>query len=783
MKAQSWNNDWQFRNDDNGQSQQVTLPHDAKLMLARTTVSGHSAAQQAYYPGGQFTYQHEFMAPASWQDQHVVVKFEGVYKNASVYLNDQLIGSHRYGYTQFVVSLDRALNYGETNTLRVAVDDSEQPDSRWYTGAGIYRPVWLMVGPASGYIRPDGVRVQTVAAATKEIRVTTSIHGEVDEVRVTVLDGETVLATATGTDATLTLPTAQLWAPAHPQCYRCVVQTYQAGAVVDTATTTFGIRQISWGAEGFKLNGESVLLRGGCLHHSQGLLGAATFAESEYRRIKLLKEAGFNAVRSAHNPLSRAALEACDRLGMLVLDELWDMWFIPKNPHDYSKDWRDHYQDDIRQMVNKDYNHPAVIMYSIGNEVGEPATPEGFPLVKQLVAAVHRQDATRPVTAGLNLMILQMQHKGKSVFNPSTDQQSDSAMGSAAFNAMANVIGPVMNQSANSKKADRLITPIADELDIAGYNYGRGRYSRDAKLHPQRVIFGSETFPSDLWKNWQLVEQYPQLIGDFMWTAWDYLGEVGLGAWGYSDQPHFSVSAYPGLTSGSGVFDITGHAGAELGFARAVWHLATKPYIGVRPLNHSGEKLYKTAWRGTNAEPSWSWAGCAGAKATVEVYSEAAKIELRLNGQLVGTKRPHHDLARFTVAYQPGTLTATAFAATGQATGETTLTSAATQLGVTLLPEHTQLRVGDIAYVPITVADDAGTVEMNHDVEVTGKVTNGELLALGSAKPDVEEPFITGSCTTYYGRALAIVRASAPGSLTLTVTSALGETSTTITVQ
>jgi len=340
---------------------------------------------------------------------------------------------------------------------------------------------------------------------------------------------------------------------------------------------------------------------------------------------------------------------------------------------------------------------------------------------------------------------------------------------SLAFNIMASFIGSGMNKGGNSKKVDELTTPFLDCLDIAGYNYGSGRYPLEEKAHPNRVIFGSETFPQDIFRNWEMIKKYPYLIGDFMWTGWDYLGEAGLGAWSYTGGMPFN-RPYPWLLGGAGVIDILGNPDGSCKYASTVWGLEENPVIAVKPVNHPGVRPSKSVWRGTNAVLSWSWAGCRGNKAEVEVYSDQTQVELLINGKSFGIKPLMECKAIFNVKYQPGTLTAVAYDASGRETGRSELRSADAPLQIALRPEKERVKPGDIVYIPVRLEGENGIVECNADRKLTVRVEGGELLAFGSANPCTEEQYHTGSFTTYYGRALAIVRAGEADGLTITAT-------------
>ena len=756
MNKTSFQENWFYK------GQPVALPHDAMLHEARRAdAPGGSAV--AFFPDGEYVYEKTFARPEA---EHVVFEFEGVYKNAKVYLNGKEAGGTAYGYLPFFVNADAFLVDGE-NTIRVECA-VKHPDSRWYSGAGIYRPVWLWTGPQNS-IEPESVRIGTVSVDPAVIRVQSE---KAVRVEVEGMTGE-------GTDFTMTIPNAKLWSDETPHLYTAKVTS---GA--DETELKFGIRKVEWSPKGLFVNGRQTLLKGGCVHHDSGILGAATYDESEYRRVKILKEAGFNAIRSSHNPCSRAMLDACDSLGVYLMDETWDMWFHHKTKYDYATEWRAHYLSDIDAIVARDFNHPSVILYSIGNEVSEPAKPEGVEKTREMVEHIHAIDPNRAVTGGFNLMIISNAAKGKGVYDENGGGRDESGdkkmqgMNSTMFNLIVSMIGTGMNKAANGKKADEATAPSLDLLDICGYNYASGRYPLEGKAHPDRIVVGSETFPQTIAQNWAAVKQYPYLVGDFMWTAWDYLGEAGIGAWGYTPDAKGFNKLYPWLLGDTGAFDILGDPNGEAFWASAVWGALDAPVICVRPINHESKPI-KAAWRGTNAIPSWSWAGCKGKKATVEVYFDAARIELYLDGKKLASAKVRDCRAMFNVNYAPGKLEAVAYDASGREIARSALKTAEAPLHIAIRPEVAEAKKGEIVYLPITLEGANGVVESNADRKLKITVEGGELLGFGSANPRTEERFEAGEYTTYYGRALAVVRV---GSNTK-VTVADGEHSVTATVK
>lgn len=785
MKSIIFNDNWQFWKQDSVNQQTVTLPHDAMIHEKREPEAAGGSAH-AFFPGGIYIYEKTFTAPAEWRSKTVSFEFEGVYKDSIVEINGKRAGGCSYGYVPFVICADGLLNYGRENTITITVDNSRLPNSRWYTGSGIYRPVNLIVGNQT-HIEWQGVRISTISYQPARIRVETEANG--GEIAVEILDGDKVVAYGKGATLELDIPNATLWSDETPHLYTCHVILTENSTVVDEVVERFGIRKVEWSPGGLFINGKETLLRGGCYHHDNGILGAAAFDKSEERRVRIMKEAGFNALRSSHNPTSRAMLEACDKYGMYLMDEAWDMWYNHKSKFDYAADFMDNYRDDILAMVERDFNHPSVIMYSIGNEVSEPAQEKGVRLAKEMVDYIHSLDSNRAVVGGFNLMIISKSKKGKGVYNEEDGGRNDdkdkmmNSMNSTVFNMITNMVGTGMNKGANNKKADAATSPVLNLLDIAGYNYASGRYPLEGKAHPNRVIVGSETFPQDIYKNWQMVKQYPYLIGDFMWTAWDYLGESGLGAWVYTPDGKGFNKPYPWLLADCGVFDILGVPNGELFLAQAAWGLLEKPAIAVQPVNHPGVKPAKMVWRGTNALPSWSWQGCEGNQAIVEVYMDASVVELLLNGKSLGRKKCKGGKTTFKTKYAPGILTAVAYNAAGKEISRNELHSAAGGIRLMAEPEEKTVQAGDIVYIPVTLVGENGVVECNCDCKLTVSVEGGELLAFGSANPRTEARYDSGSFMTYYGRALAVVRADKGRSVIVSVTDGRQMTKAEIVIQ
>ena len=767
MRKESFNTGWLFGKIGGEDKQEITLPHDAMLFEARRP-NNSSAGACANFDGGTYTYEKRFFAPAEWAEQHHELYFEGVYRKALVMLNGKEIGGCSYGYSSFSVDLDSSLLFEQENTLEVRVDNSEMPNSRWYTGSGIYRPVWLLSGWKQ-YIRHQGLRISTVSIQPPVVKVEAEHTG--GDMVFAVEKGGVPLAEGKGDACEIEIPGALLWSDENPVMYECRARLLRDGETVDEVVEPFGIRQIEWSSKGLFVNGKETLLRGGCLHADNGILGARSYRESEWRRIRKLKELGFNAIRSSHHPAVEEILRACDYYGLYVMDETWDMWFGHKNRFDYASDFEANWQYDLEAMVRKDYNHPSVLMYSIGNEVSEPASEKGMQTANDLIDTLHRLDPTRPVTGGINLMILLRAANGKGIYKEDgngIDTGGGQITSSMMFNIMTALVGRSMNKAANSKKADAITTPILDALDIAGYNYASGRYPLEGEAHPGRLIFGSETFIPDLAKNWAMVKKYPWVVGDFMWTAWDYLGEAGAGAWAYTKDGLGFEKPYPWLLADMGVMDILGNPNGEAFQSAAVWEKLSGPRIAVRPLNKDCRPA-KSSWRGTDAIPSWSWEGCEGKPAVVEVYANAHHVELKQDGRSLGRKKLKDCKASFKVKYAPGELTAISFDAKGKELGTDTLRSASGKLSLYITPEQSIAKPGELVYVRVEIVGENGAVESNHDRLLHAEAKGGELLAFGSANPRTEENFVKQAYTSYYGRAQAVIRAGENGEILLHV--------------
>ena len=782
MTRTPFNDDWRYERTGSGDWAAVTLPHDAMIHEKRTPDTPNGS-HTGWFPGGHYTYTRTWTPPADLVGRRASLVFEGVYHRSTVRVDGAEAGGCLTGYTEFEVEVSDALE-ARPYEIEVAVDNADGPNSRWYSGSGIYRPVWLRTRGQVAFTR-DGVRVVLDADGSVRVDVVLDNPSAAD-VTVTVCLGEAsgaVMTTGTTASVTLEVPNLKRWSADDPHLYDLTVTAATGGTVADTWNQRVGLRTVrTVPGEGLLVNDTPVLLRGACIHHDNGVIGAATLAAVERRRVRILKEMGYNALRMAHHPASRALLQACDELGLYVMDELTDVWFQHKTAHDLADRFDETWPVDVDAMVAKDRNHASVIMYSTGNEIGESGTAKGVRYAHAIADRIRHLDDTRLVTAGVNAMLNAMATKGKSVFSEKSNVKREKPVSGAAnpitstgYNMLVSKMGSLMAMATKRKAVGNAVAGIADSLDVLGYNYASPRYAIDARTNPGRIVVGSETMTFQIAENWALVEKYPNVVGDFVWVGWDYLGETSLGAWNYEGQTGFA-KPYPFVLAGSGALDITGHPTAPMLLARAVWGVADGPEIAVRPVSPTG-RLVKAPWRGSNGLPGWAWSGCEGRKATVEVFSAAATVELLLNGTSLGTKKagPKHGFtATFTVEWQPGELVAVARDASGREVGRAAERSASGPLSVRLTPDRTDLAADgqDAAAIVIEVTDAAGTVELARDTDLRVAVSGpGALAGLGSANFATTLPYDGDRTRTYYGRALAVVRTTGePGDITVTVT-------------
>lgn len=786
----------------------VTLPYDAMLLESRNK-DVPMGRNTGFYPSGQCTYMKKIEVPEEWMEKTITIEFEGVYTNSMVYINGNFAGSCPHGYTCFTVSADPFLKYGEENEIKVMA--KTHLDSRWYTGMGIYRRVNLMVGNLC-HITAYGHRVSTLdtdgqgASILVETEVENKRHMNVTTyITTSILDADGKETASNSAPLTLYggekeslsqriyIPDVKLWDTDEPYLYTVVTRIMEQEALLDESRCRFGVRTLSLDAKhGLRLNGKVLNLRGACIHHDNGLLGAASIPRAEERRVRLLKEAGFNAIRSAHNPISSALLDACDKYGMVVMDELTDMWTQRKGDWDYSTAFPTHWPRLVEAIVAKDFNHPSVIIYSIGNEIHETGSAHGAKIGRRIARKLKELDSTRYTTNSVNLLMA-----GRGQLSPESIVGEDNpiaemgqgqidaeSMKNIDINEMMNNLGPLMAKLVTSEAIGAITEETFSCVDVAGYNYAASRYIADKDRYPSRVIVGSETFPKDIAKNWEIVKNYPHVIGDFTWAGWDYLGEVGIGATTYHEDGADTNKEYPWYIAWCGDMDITGHRRPVSYYREIVFGLRKEPYIAVRYPESYGKTAKPGSWDFMDGISGWTWPGTEGKTVEAEVYANGDYIKLFLNGEEVGEAGLKEYKAIIPLTYQPGELTAVSYQ-NGREIGRYTITTAGRDIHLTAVADCNVIKAndGDLCYIDITLVDEKGIVNPSVDRNVTATIEGAGILAgLGSADPKSEESFLAGSFCTYEGRLLAIVRPIRKGVIRLTL-SAEGCNSVTVTIQ
>ena len=787
MKKLDFNTGWTCRPlSREGDALPVILPHDAMRTENRVPDS-LGEGNIGYFEGGDYEYRKIFTLPEEARGKHLEMEFEGVYHDPEITVNGRQVDAPLYGYTDFSIDLDGLLHEEEENEIVVIAHNADQPNSRWYSGTGIYRPVWLWCGEEKRILK-DGVRVTTLEIDPPRVRVDLNVTGD-GVADVQVLDGSRILVWETivivdgkGT-VEVDVPRAEWWSPENPKLY-----TLRAVFGNDSLETFFGVRLFSWDSEmGLLLNYRRVVLRGACIHHDNGVLGACTYPEAEERRIGILTAAGYNAVRSAHNPASKYLLDACDKLGMLMMDEYVDCWYMHKTEHDYASHVLDWWKKDLRSMVDKDYNHPSVILYSTGNEVAESAQEKGVQLQRDFTAYLHEIDPTRPVTCGVNIFFNFLSSVGMGVYSDEKAKQQAQAaeanankqaeqapkkkksVGSEFFNSMAARLGTdFMKFGAWLPPCDWKTRDVFAAMDVAGYNYGNWRYKKDCRKYPKRLILGSETLIGDARSFWLLAKGYGQIIGDFVWAAWDYIGECG------GDSPEYGSyrtdAPEDRIRGGTCRIDVTGKLTPEADYTRVVFDLEPGPRLAIIPPSEK-EKPTLTGWQLSRAVRSWTWPGCERRRTRVEVYSTACKVRLLLNGKKIGEKRVPKDCrALFTLRYQPGVLQAVALDQKGQETGRDTLQTAGEDTLLRLEPETIRCHPGQMVYLRLRYTDSQGEIKPLERQTVTVSAENGEVMGTANGCTFFHGNYAQDTVPTYFGEAQAVVRAGEAGVLRVTAT-------------
>ena len=688
--------------------------------------------------GGTGWYRKTFTLDSTDKNKLITVYFEGAYTETDVWVNGNYAGSHKHGYTSFYFDISKFCKpVSEKNVIAVRVMNKGK-NSRWYSGSGIYRHVKLIVTNPL-HIDTWGVYVTTpkVSADESIVKVISNISNGKNEksniiIRARLLDANEKSVATSETSSSVNandktqitqeiiIKSPKLWSPESPYLYKAEVTVFVNEHVEDMTTTNFGIRSISFSAEsGFMLNGKKMELKGGCVHHDNGILGAAAIDRAEERRVEVLKANGFNAIRSSHYPPSPTFLDACDRLGMLVIDEAFDMWQKPKNPDDYHKFFDEWWERDLSSMILRDRNHPSIILWSIGNEIQERADSSGLAIIRKFRPLINQFDPTRSVTSA------------------------------------------VCEFWDNPGRTWSATAPTFALLDVSGYNYQWWQYESDHKLFPQRIMVGTESVPQHAFENWQLVEKDPYVVGDFVWTAMDYLGESGIGHTVCdSTKDDFSMS-WPWFNSWCGDIDLIGNKKPQSYYRDVVWR-RSKIEMAVHAPLPAGCKEKISYWGWPDEQQSWTWPGNEGKRMTINVYSRLPVVRLELNGKIIDEKkiRDSSITAKFEVPYEPGELDAIAVD-NGKEIANVVLKTANAPQAIRLKADRSTIHAdrNDLSYVTLEIVDDKNNVVPNSNVPVEFLVKGaGELAGVGNANPSDMASFKQPGRNTFRGRCLVILR-------------------------
>ena len=736
MRITNFNDSWTVSVHE--KTEPVILPHDAMVGTKRTPDS-RTGADLGFFEPVRAVYTKKFFPDGTAKTQFL--RFDGVMGLCEVFLNQHLLTFHPYGYTAFLCDLTPYLSDGE-NEIIVTADTTAQISSRWYTGCGIYRDVSLYTSGAD-YLVPDGLFVKTIRLyddqALVEVEVRIHAHADTNAELNLTLAGETVkrrLFLTEGDNAfsyRMTLHGAARWEPENPVLHTCRAELF-TGEETDADEVHFGLRTVETDTtRGLLLNGRPVNLYGGCIHHDNGIVGAASLRAAEERRIRILKENGFNAIRTAHNPPSSVLLDVCDRLGMLVIDEIFDCWRVAKRDFDYHLFFERYWAEDTRSMVLRGRNHPSVILWSTGNEIQErDGRSGGYVTARKIADLIRSLDPTRPLTHAFCVF---------------WDYGDPNAV----------VAGDTLDVWA------KRTAPIADTLDAAGYNYFFDRLDKDEAWFPERLIIMTESFPLDAVKGAERLEKDPRFIGEFVWTAWDYFGETSIGHVKYGEEGvHWGLMDYPNHIADCGDFDICGFRRPQSYFREAAWRKNAVRLLSSDPARF-GQKYAISPWGFHDADRTWTYPGKEGGKTEIFAFSRADEVEVFVNGVSLGRKKPDENgTVRFEAVYEPGEICARSYL-NGRFAGEDSIrtTGPWERIGVKEDRCGTAGRP-DVTYLEISLLDANGLVSWTADDEITVEIRGGRVLGTGSGRSDDGHVYTEPVCRAYHGRLLAAVRAEDP---------------------
>ena len=716
----------------------VNVPHDWSIEDMPGTQSPFnpdaiSQVSGGFTTGGTGWYRKHFSINKNDSGKVFNLQFEGVYMNADVWINGELLGNHPYGYTSFAFPITDKIKFGADNIIAVEVKN-EGTNSRWYSGSGIYRHVWLQM-EAPVHVIQDGIYITTklVSASAASVNINTEIFNESKNsssitINTKILNDKNVEVSRHSEmhditqsafynfHETVPVSDPQLWSLEKPTLYTAITEVLQDGKTVDVHQTKFGIRTITVDAvKGFQLNGKTIKLQGACFHHDNGPLGSKAYDRAEQRKVALLKASGFNAIRCSHNPPSAAFLNACDSLGVLVIDEAFDMWNNGKNPYDYHLYFKNKWRSDVASMVLRDRNHPSIVMWSIGNEIPERANAEGDSTAIVIAGYIKGFDSTRFITA--------------------------------AYNGVNN-------------DADGFFAA----LDVAGYNYNLDKYVSDHQRKPGRVVMCTESYPLKAFDYWMGVKDNAWVIGDFVWTGFDYIGESSIGWLGYYQEKDF----YPWNLAYCGDIDICGWKRPQSYYRDVLWKenqlsVFVKPPKPSFPVNPKIEPW--SIWNWDDVVADWNWKGYEDSTLEVNVYSSCDEVELFLNNKSLGKKATNRStkfIAVYKVPYVAGELKAIGYTKSKKV-NESVLRTAneATQLKLTADRTTINADGEDLSYITVELLDANGIKNPKAEnlikFEIEGE---GKIVGVGNANPVSLESYQLPQRKAWQGRCLVIIKST-----------------------
>lgn len=811
MIRQSFNQDWLFTQEGTERREIVTLPHDAMLHTDRKTDT-RIYFLLVGFQGGKYVYQKKFFVPAEYADKDVILELEGVYCTAYVKVNGEEVAEHHYPFTGFSVNLSSGLRFGGENEVTVIADVPQDGHNRWYTGGGIYRPVNLYVAEKN-HIPLDGVKITTLDIHPAKVRIETTVEG-LGEAEVRIVEGicgesasiwspenETeegklpravrqayerqqemkTVACGTGNDIILEIPDAKLWNAEHPNLYTAFVTLKADGQVTDMAVETFGIRTVSVNPQqGLLVNGEPVFLRGGCIHNDNGVIGVVNNDATELHRAKIIKKSGFNAIRSAHHPMSKSLMKACDMVGLYVMNEAFDYWYRGKGQAPYLNYFMQEYQQDVTAMVKESYLHPSVIMYSIGNEIPEAGGVKGVRIGRSILDTIHSYDNTRLTTFCPSVHWLREYLDGVPYLTVDEDEwmAQDPANKEADWNHFVKIfMGAAANLPDEEKgmayppsyvKQDEEATKnLYPYLDVAGYNYYNDKYDTLHELHPERVILGTETQADKIVATMRHAKEHPYVIGDFIWTLQDHLGEANVCNISYGTQTAESGPGnmqgrdYPWLVNYSGMIDLNGVIQPSTHLFEFAWGEQKGIFPAAQPPVHQGTAPTFGSYKWTDTVDGWTFEGYEGEKTFVDVYTDACEAEVLINGVSQGRQKVTDYFAKFPCVYEPGEVAAIGYDKDGKELYRNYMKTAGTKTKITAAADKTQMQAGgeDFCYIQVEITDEQGNLKLlpEHHVSITVE-GEGTVQGFGSAYHMNEEKYNQKTHRTYLGRLLAVIR-------------------------